>query len=119
MTTTQRKPADVSEKQARQVAESARESEWRKPSFGKELFLGRFRLDLIDPWPAAPPRPDADEYLAKLEAYARAEVDGARIEREARIPDEVFQGLARLGAFGMKIDKKYGGLGLSNLHYCK
>ena len=119
MTTTQRKPADVSEKQARRVVEAARESEWRKPSFGKELFLGRFRLDLIDPLPVAEPRPDADDYIAKLEAYARSEVDGARIEREARIPDEVFQGLAQLGAFGMKIDKEYGGLGLSNLHYCK
>jgi alkylation response protein AidB-like acyl-CoA dehydrogenase len=119
VTTTQRKPADVSEKQARQVAEAARESEWRKPSFGKELFLGRFRLDLIDPWPDAEPRPDADDYLAKLEAYLRSDVDGARIEREARIPDEVFHGLARLGAFGMKIDKEYGGLGLSNLHYCR
>src|SRR5918995_585761 len=119
MTTTQRKPANVSEKQARQVAEAARESEWRKPSFGRELFLGRFRLDLIDPWPAVEPRPDADDYLAKLEAYLRSEVDGARIEREARIPDEVFHGLARLGAFGMKIDKEYGGLGLSHLHYCK
>jgi alkylation response protein AidB-like acyl-CoA dehydrogenase len=117
--TTQGKPVDVSEKQSRQVAEAARESEWRKPSFGKELFLGRFRLDLLDPWPAAQPRPDAEEFLAKLEAYVRSEVDGAQIEREARIPDEVFHGLAELGAFGMKIDKKYGGLGLSNLHYCQ
>jgi alkylation response protein AidB-like acyl-CoA dehydrogenase len=113
------KPADVSEQQARKVAEDARQSDWRKPSFGKELFLGRFRLDLIDPWPAAEPRPDAADFLAKLEAYLRAEVDGPRIEREARIPDEVFHGLARIGAFGMKIDKEYGGLGLSNLHYCK
>ncbi|GAA3917024.1 acyl-CoA dehydrogenase family protein [Actinoplanes auranticolor] len=112
-------PADVSEKQARKIAEEARQSEWRKPSFGKELFLGRLRLDLIDPWPAAEPRPDAEEFLAKLEAYLVAEVDGARIEREARIPDEVFHGLAALGAFGMKIDKEYGGLGLSNLHYCR
>jgi alkylation response protein AidB-like acyl-CoA dehydrogenase len=119
VTTTQRKPSDVSEKQARQVAEAARESEWRKPSFGKELFLGRFRLDMIDPRPPAEPRPDADEFLAKLEAYVSAEVDGARIEQEARIPDDVFHGLARLGAFGMKIDKEYGGLGLPNLHYCK
>ncbi|BCB84385.1 acyl-CoA dehydrogenase family protein [Phytohabitans suffuscus] len=113
--------ATVSEKQARQVAEAARESEWRKPSFGKELFLGRFRLDLIDPWPAASPESvaDAESYLAKLDAYVRSDVDGARIEREASIPDEVFRGLAALGAFGMKIDKKYGGLGLSNLHYCK
>ena len=46
---------DVSERQARQVAEEAREAQWRQPSFGKELFLGRLRLDL-DPSasPAAP-----------------------------------------------------------------
>ncbi|GIF14219.1 acyl-CoA dehydrogenase family protein [Actinoplanes teichomyceticus] len=119
MTTTHGKPADVSEKQARQVAEDARESQWRKPSFGKELFLGRFQLELIDPWPQAPERPDADEFLGRLRAYARDGLDGARIEREARIPDEVFHELTRLGAFGMKIDKEYGGLGLSNLHYCK
>jgi alkylation response protein AidB-like acyl-CoA dehydrogenase len=119
VTTTERKPADVSEKQARQVAEAAREAEWRKPSFGKELFLGRFRLDLIDPWPSAEPRPDADDFLARLDAYLRTEVDGAQIERDAHIPDEVFHGLAKLGAFGMKIDQEYGGLGLSNLHYCK
>src|SRR4051812_45835556 len=116
MTTTQR---NVSEQQARQVAEAARESEWRKPSFGKELFLGRFRLDLIDPWPTEQPRPDADEFLRKLGEFSRDEMDGAQIERDARIPDEVFQGLARLGAFGMKIDKEYGGLGLTNLHYCR
>ena len=47
----------VSERQARQVAEAARETEWRKPSFGKQLFLGRFNLGLIDPWP----RPNAEQ----------------------------------------------------------
>ena len=31
----------------------------------------------------------------------------------------MFRGLAELGCFGMKIDKKYGGLGLSNLDYCR
>ncbi|MEE6258673.1 acyl-CoA dehydrogenase family protein [Plantactinospora sonchi] len=111
----------VSEREARQVAEAARESEWRKPSFGKELFLGRFRLDLIEPWPRPDPErtAKAEEFLGRLDAYCRSEVDGAAIERDARIPDEVFQGLARLGAFGMKIDERYGGLGLSNLHYCR
>jgi hypothetical protein len=34
--------SNVSEKQAREVAEAARESEWKLPSFGKELFLGNF-----------------------------------------------------------------------------
>ncbi|MEU1590105.1 acyl-CoA dehydrogenase family protein [Micromonospora sp. NPDC005710] len=111
----------VSEKEARQVAEAARESTWDRPSFGKELFLGRFRLDLIDPWPQ--PDPDevarAEEFLGRFRAFLTSEVDGAAIERDVSIPDSVFHGLADLGAFGMKVDRKYGGLGLSNLHYCR
>ncbi len=111
----------VSEKEARQVAEAARQTTWDRPSFGKELFLGRLRLDLIDPWPRPDPAEEerAEQFLGRLRDYVVAEVDGAAIERDARIPDEVFQGLARLGAFGMKIGQEYGGLGLSNLHYCR
>ncbi|MGW3115128.1 acyl-CoA dehydrogenase family protein [Streptomyces sp. NPDC001091] len=117
--TTQR--TNVSEREARQVAEAAREQNWRKPSFAKELFLGRFRLDLIHPHPL----PDAESvrrgeaFLAELRAFCETEIDAARIEREARIPDEVVAGLKRLGALGMKIDTKYGGLGLSQLYYNK
>ena len=33
--------AQVSEEQARAVAEESRESGWDKPSLAKELFLGR------------------------------------------------------------------------------
>lgn len=40
---------DVTERHAREVAEAAREAEWRKPSFAKQLFLGHLRLDLIHP----------------------------------------------------------------------
>src|SRR5436190_16759085 len=112
--------ANVDEKQARQVAAAAREVEWRKPSFGKELFLGRLHMELIDPWPAPDEAAVAkgEDFLAKLGEFAKT-IDGAQIERDARIPDEVFRGLAGLGAFGMKIDEKYGGLGLSNLYYTK
>ena len=112
--------ASVDERQARQVAEAAREADWRQPSFGKELFLGRLRLDLIDPLPVPDPEraERAEAFLGRLGEFAST-VDGARIEREARIPDEVLRGLADLKAFGMKIDEKYGGLGLTNLHYCK
>ena len=49
----------ASEKEARDVAESARESEWSGPSFVRELFLGRFRLDLIHPHPAEDPEEEA------------------------------------------------------------
>jgi alkylation response protein AidB-like acyl-CoA dehydrogenase len=111
----------VSYQEARKVAESARETTWRKPSFGKELFSGRLRLDLIHPRPTPDPAAvaDAEQFLAKLREFAANHIDGQQIERDARIPDEVLAGLADLGAFGMKIDQKYGGLGLSNLHYCQ
>ncbi|WP_435215188.1 acyl-CoA dehydrogenase family protein [Streptomyces sp. bgisy034] len=111
----------VTEREARQVAEEARQQDWRKPSFAKELFLGRFRLDLIHPHPM--PTDEAtqrgEEFLAKLRDFIETKVDGALIEREARIPDEVIDGLKELGAFGMKIDTKYGGLGLTQVYYNK
>lgn len=111
----------VSEREARQVAEDARERDWHKPSFAKELFLGRFRLDLIHPHPL-PAGEDVrrgEEFLARLREFCDSRVDGARIEREARIPDEVVNGLKELGALGMKIDVKYGGLGLTQVYYNK
>ncbi|GAA3502250.1 acyl-CoA dehydrogenase family protein [Streptomyces prasinosporus] len=111
----------VTEREARRVAEAAREQDWRKPSFAKELFLGRFRLDLIHPHPL--PADEAaqrgEEFLAKLRDFCETKIDGALIEREARIPDEVVTGLKELGAFGMKIDTKYGGLGLTQVYYNK
>ncbi|MFI6626995.1 acyl-CoA dehydrogenase family protein [Streptomyces sp. NPDC050528] len=111
----------VTEREARQVAEAAREQDWRKPSFAKELFLGRFRLDLIHPHPL-PPAEDSrrgEEFLAKLRVFCETQIDAARIEREARIPDEVIAGLKEIGALGMKIDTKYGGLGLTQVYYNK
>ncbi len=112
----------MTEREARKVIEATREAEWRKPSFGKELFLGRFRLDLIDPLPGRGPGQGGQGRGVPGQAGASSspsEVDGQRIERDARIPDEVLRGLAGLGAFGMKIDEKYGGLGLTNLDYCR
>ncbi|MGI5392455.1 acyl-CoA dehydrogenase family protein [Streptomyces sp. CA-251251] len=111
----------VTEREARQVAEAAREQDWRKPSFAKELFLGRFRLDLLHPHPL-PADEDVqrgEEFLAKLRDFCETKIDGSVIERDARIPDEVITGLKELGALGMKIDTKYGGLGLTQVYYNK
>ncbi|MGW5619020.1 acyl-CoA dehydrogenase family protein [Streptomyces sp. NPDC003877] len=119
-TTPSSRPA-VTEREAREVAEAAREQHWRKPSFAKELFLGRFRLDLIHPHPV--PEEEAaqrgEQFLAKLRDFVETKVDPALIEREARIPDEVIDGLKELGAFGMKIGTRYGGLGLTQVYYNK
>ena len=110
--------AQVSEKEARAVAEEARESGWSEPSFAKELFLGRFRLDLIHPHPRSS-EDDARrgaEFLERLAEYC-ATLDGTVIEREARIPDTYIKGWTDLGCFGIKIGRGYGGLGLSQVIY--
>ncbi len=108
----------VTEEQARALAEESRESGWDKPSFAKELFLGRFPLELIHPVP----RPsDAEEaraeaFLEKLREFLGT-VDGSVIERDAQIPDEYVKGLAELGCFGIKIPSEYGGLNMSQVGY--
>ncbi|MCX5584093.1 acyl-CoA dehydrogenase family protein [Streptomyces erythrochromogenes] len=121
MSATQPAQPKVTEREARQVAEAAREQDWRKPSFAKELFLGRFRLDLIHPHPL-PTDEDVrrgEAFLARLREFCETRIDGALIEREAKIPDETVRGLKELGALGMKIDPKYGGLGLTQVYYNK
>ncbi|UNT01254.1 acyl-CoA dehydrogenase family protein [Streptomyces tubbatahanensis] len=111
----------VSEREAREVAEAAREKDWRKPSFAKELFLGRFRLDLLHPHPepAAEDIARGEGFLARLRDFVETTVDGPLIERESRIPDEVITGLKELGALGMKAGTEYGGLGLTQVYYNK
>jgi alkylation response protein AidB-like acyl-CoA dehydrogenase len=112
---------EISEKQARDVAEHARAAEWLQPSFGKELFLGRLRLDLVHPHPIGSPQAQerGEAFLARLQEFCESQVDAAVIERDAQIPDTVVLGLKELGALGMKIPTEYGGLGLSQVYYSK
>ena len=111
----------VSAEEAREVAEAAREEQWAAPSFVRELFLGNLRMDLIHPYPEQDPDEvaRAKPFLNKLERFLREAVDSDRIDREGEIPDSVIQGLRELGAFGIKIPREYGGLGLSQLSYMK
>ncbi|WP_448628637.1 acyl-CoA dehydrogenase family protein [Geodermatophilus sp. URMC 64] len=113
--------SNPSYEQSKQVAEASRETEWTKPSFGKELFLGNFRLDLIHPQPELDPAAvrKGEAFLERLRAFLTERVDRQQIEREAKIPGDVVQGLEELGALGMKIPEEYGGLGLSQVYYNK
>lgn len=109
----------ASSAQARELAEDSRETEWASASFAAELFLGNFRDDLVLDFPEqdAADRAEGDALLARLEPFLRERVDAGAIDRNGKIPDDVIKGLVELGAFGMKIPKEYGGLGLSQLNY--
>ena len=110
----------ATEKEARDVAESARETEWEHPSFVRELFLGRFRFDLISPHPPedAAEAARAKPFMDKLRAFMQR-VDSEEIDRTGEIPESLVQELREMGAFGIKIPTEYGGLGLSQTSYIR
>src|SRR3954467_3435430 len=111
----------ASEKEARDVAEAARESEWNGQSFVRELFLGRYRLDLIHPHPGQEKpeeRARAAPFFAALRAFLER-VDSDMIDRTGEIPEAYVQELRDMGAFGIKIPVEYGGLGLSYASYTR
>jgi hypothetical protein len=110
----------ASERESLRVAEAARQAEWREPSFLRSMFLGDFRLHLIRPASKeAPERPEFRRFYERLEAFLRERVDPAALDATGEYPRELIEGLARLGAFGMKIPTEYGGLGLTQAEYSK
>jgi hypothetical protein len=64
-------------------------------------------------------REEGDTIIAKFDAWAKVNLDGDAIDKAQEIPPHVWKGLAELGLFGIKIDKKYGGLGLSQTNYVR
>jgi alkylation response protein AidB-like acyl-CoA dehydrogenase len=104
---------------AMEVAEASRETEWEKPSFVGQLFLGNLDLDLIHPFPEQPAadKAEADEFLRKLERFLAENVDADKIDAQGEYDYSLFEGFNKLGAWGMKIPKEYGGLGFSSTNY--
>ena len=108
------------QREALEMTESARtESGYR--SFAGDLFMGRFSLEHIYPFPLQP-AVDVEAgqpFLNELAYILKHEVNADEIDATGEIPDAVIDHLARLGAFGIKIPKEYGGLGLSQTNYSR
>jgi len=104
---------------AMEVAESARESQWTKPSFGQQLFMGTFDPSSFVAFPTQSVADKAigDAYCAKVSAFLTANLDPEEVDASRTIPATVVQGLFEMGAFAMKVPKEYGGLGFSQVNY--
>ncbi|WP_269527050.1 acyl-CoA dehydrogenase family protein [Coraliomargarita parva] len=105
---------------ALEAAESSRDSRMLS-GLAASLFDGCPRFDGITPFPLQS-REDAaegDRFLSKLKHFLAERTDPDAIDREGEIPTEVIEGLAQLGAFGIKIPRQYGGLGLSQSNYSR
>src|SRR5438552_11306969 len=111
---------EASERESLRIAEASRQQEWARPSFMRELFLGNFRLDLVHPYPLpGPERPEFTAFYDGLKRFLREDVDSVEIDATGEYPEPVIETLRRMGAFGMKIPKDYGGLGFTNAEYQK
>ncbi|HVF71553.1 MAG TPA: acyl-CoA dehydrogenase family protein [Chthoniobacterales bacterium] len=89
--------------------------------FAKGLFLGSFVSDWAMPYPRIPAAQQAelDKSLAEIRQFLDQELDPAAIDRNADIPRNVIDGLARTGVLGMTAPKEFGGRGFSQRAYCK
>jgi alkylation response protein AidB-like acyl-CoA dehydrogenase len=114
------KPRMTTEQESRQIAEESRETEWAGRGFLRELFLGQFSVDLVHPFPKHDgDRPEFAKFYSELATFLSTRVDSIAIDETGEYPEQVVDGLRKLGAFGMKIPKDYGGLGFSVSEYCK
>lgn len=104
-----------------EVAEASREHQWEKPSFVAELFMGRFRLSALYPYPYQDPEDKkiGDAYIEKLSRFVEENLDGDEVDREGKIPDRVVQGLVELKALALKIPAEFGGMGFSQTNYLR
>lgn len=104
-----------------EMTEAAREERPRGHSFAASLFDGAPRFASLLPFPtqSLEDKDQGDAFLQHLQHYLEDNVDPDAIDDEGEIPDSVLLGLATLGAFGIKIPTKYGGLGLSQTNYSR
>ena len=99
--------------EALELVEASRETKWDRPSFALGLFHGRVERSRILPYMLQPEedRRIGDAYLKEIESFLKKNIDADAVDRDKEIPAAAIQGLAKLGCFGMKIPKEYGGLG--------
>jgi acyl-CoA dehydrogenase family member 9 len=92
-----------------------------RPSFTRQLFGGTIDDDILFPFPRISEREEAvvSDLLDELRAFCDEHVDREWIDEHERIPEEVIEGLRRIGLFGVSLPEEYGGMGLSQSAYAR
>jgi alkylation response protein AidB-like acyl-CoA dehydrogenase len=105
---------------ALEMTEAARD-ERRNNGFAASLFFGEPDFAKVLPFPrqSLEDRDQGDAFLTRLKRVLDEHADPDEIDRTGEIPDHLLNRLAEIGAFGIKIPVKYGGLGLSQTNYSR
>lgn len=114
-----KEPGGEGKRQAMEIAEEAREKEYRHPSFGGYLFMGQFKHEMLFPFPMQSDEDKrvGDAFIEKLGPFLEQNLDPEEVDRTHEIPQKAMEGMAKMGVFAMKIPKEYGGLGFSVTNY--
>lgn len=99
----------------------AQESQKEIPSIVKHMFYGEVLEEEVFPFPHFS---EAQIEMAKamvdaVDRFAQASIDSAKMDKEAKIPKEVLDGLASLGLCGLGVSEDFGGLGLDTTLYAR
>jgi acyl-CoA dehydrogenase family protein 9 len=100
---------------------SANQSSKEIPSIVKHMFYGEVLEDEVFPFPHLN---ETQVEMAKamidaVDKFSQASIDSAKLDKEAKIPLEVLQGLAGLGLCGLGVEEEFGGLGLDTTLYAR
>ena len=106
---------------ALELAESARTPSGELPSFAGPLFFGEFRWPLVSPFPtqSAEAAARGEEFLGRLRKVLDEKLDADDVDRKGEIPESLVDALREIGAFGIKIPREFGGLGLTQSTYTR
>ncbi len=87
--------------------------------FVKNLFWGRFRGELVFPYPVVDldERLRCDRLLRELKEYLENEHPAIEIDQEQYIPEWCYRRLFEMGVMGLTVPEEYGGLGFGVTSY--
>jgi alkylation response protein AidB-like acyl-CoA dehydrogenase len=87
--------------------------------FVKNSFWGRFREDLMLPYPVVSQSEEerCDALLSELKDYMENEHPRIQIDQEEEIPEWCIERLFEIGVLGMTVPEEFGGLGLGVTSY--
>jgi len=85
------------------------------------LFFGQVDEDQVFPFPSFSDEQKemGREMCSAIEKYCLDNIDTTKMDEEASIPDEVFEGFKELGLFGLGIEEEHGGMNLDYTLYSR
>lgn len=91
------------------------------PSIVKTMFFGEIHEDVAFPFPhlSETQKEMAKEMINAVDKFAQTSIDSVKLDRDAKIPQDVMDGLAALGLCGLGVPEELGGLGLDTTLYAR